>query len=232
MENFNIQYHITLPAGKKLFFTFNFDVAKMELSDKIPDSPPSWTKLEFNQCPHCPLTVDSHPYCPLSVKLVNIIEQFKDLKSYEDIQLEVIKEIRTIYKKTSLQEALSAMMGLVIPTSGCPETAYFKPMARYHLPLASLDETIYRASAMYMLAQYFVKRSGKSPDLDFKGLKKIYKNMQMLNSAVAERIRAASKADSSINALVLLDVFTMILPTAIEDSLVEIQYLFSAYLKS
>ncbi len=147
MENFKIQYHITLPAGQKMFFTFNFDVAKMELSDEIPDSPPSWKKFESNQCPHCPLTVGSHAYCPLALKLVNIIEKFKDLKSYEDIQLEVIKETRTICKKTSLQEALSAMMGLVIPTSGCPETTYFKPMARYHLPLASLDETIYRASA-------------------------------------------------------------------------------------
>lgn len=232
MSTYQIQYRITLPDGKVEVFDLNFDSQTIDLLNNIPEKLPEWTNLEFEQCSHCPLKPDKSPHCPLAANLVNIINHFDGLMSYQNLQLEVVTTNRTISKKTTAQEALSAMMGLVIPATGCPHTAYFKPMARFHLPLAGADETIYRATSMYLLAQYFLKKQGKVPDLDFKGLKKIYQNMQILNASIAERLRAASKTDSSVNALVLLDMFTMVLPIAIEESLEEIGYLFKPYLQS
>ena len=232
MSTYQIQYRITLPDGKVEVFDLNFDSQTIDLLNNIPEKLPEWTNLEFEQCSHCPLKPDDSPHCPLAANLVNIINHFDGLMSYQNLQLEVVTTNRTISKKTTAQEALSAMMGLVIPATGCPHTAYFKPMARFHLPLAGADETIYRATSMYLLAQYFLKKQGKVPDLDFKGLKKIYQNMQILNASIAERLRAASKTDSSVNALVLLDMFTMVLPIAIEESLEEIGYLFKPYLQS
>lgn len=232
MSTYQIQYRITLPDGKVEVFDLNFDSQTIDLLNNIPEKLPAWTKLEFEQCSHCPLKPDDSPHCPLAANLVNIINHFDGLMSYQNLQLDVVTTNRTISKKTTAQEALSAMMGLVIPATGCPHTAYFKPMARFHLPLAGADETIYRATSMYLLAQYFLKKQGKVPDLDFKGLKKIYQNMQILNASIAERLRAASKTDSSVNALVLLDMFTMVLPIAIEESLEEIGYLFKPYLQS
>ena len=232
MSTYQIQYRITLPDGKVEVFDLNFDSQTIDLLNNIPEKLPEWTNLEFEQCSHCPLKPDKSPHCPLAANLVNIINHFDGLMSYQNLQLEVVITNRTISKKTTAQEALSAMMGLVIPATGCPHTAYFKPMARFHLPLAGADETIYRATSMYLLAQYFLKKQGKVPDPDFKGLKKIYQNMQILNASIAERLRAASKTDSSVNALVLLDMFTMVLPIAIEESLEEIGYLFRPYLQS
>ena len=232
MSTYQIQYRITLPDGKVEVFDLNFDSQTIDLLNNVPEKLPEWTNLEFEQCSHCPLKPDKSPHCPLAANLVNIINHFDGLMSYQNLQLEVVTTDRTISKKTTAQDALSAMMGLVIPATGCPHTAYFKPMARFHLPLAGADETIYRATSMYLLAQYFLKKQGKVPDLDFKGLKKIYQNMQILNASIAERLRAASKTDSSVNALVLLDMFTMVLPIAIEESLEEIGYLFKPYLQS
>ena len=232
MSTYQIQYRITLPDGKVEVFDLNFDSQTIDLLNNVPEKLPEWTNLEFEQCSHCPLKPDKSPHCPLAANLVNIINHFDGLMSYQNLQLEVVTTNRTISKKTTAQDALSAMMGLVIPATGCPHTAYFKPMARFHLPLAGADETIYRATSMYLLAQYFLKKQGKVPDLDFKGLKKIYQNMQILNASIAERLRAASKTDSSVNALVLLDMFTMVLPIAIEESLEEIGYLFKPYLQS
>ena len=232
MSTYQIQYRITLPDGKVEVFDLNFDSQTIDLLNNIPEKLPEWTNLEFEQCSHCPLKPDKSPHCPLAANLVNIINHFDGLMSYQNLQLEVVTTNRTISKKTTAQDALSAMMGLVIPATGCPHTAYFKPMARFHLPLAGADETIYRATSMYLLAQYFLKKQGKVPDLDFKGLKKIYQNIQILNASIAERLRAASKTDSSVNALVLLDMFTMVLPIAIEESLEEIGYLFKPYLQS
>jgi hypothetical protein len=229
METFEIQYLITLPDAIKKNFRLKFDAATMELLENEPTSPPFWTKLDFKQCSHCPLNAKKEPYCPLSLNLVNFIKHFNEIKSYEEVMLEIITSRRTIAKKIPIQDALSAMMGLIIPTSGCPHTAYFRPMARFHLPLADASETIYRSASMYMLAQYFLHRRGNSVDLEFKGLTTIYRNMQILNSAIAKRLRAATKTDSSVNALILLDIFTLILPTAIKDSLEKIQHLFQPY---
>ena len=43
-------------------------------------------------------------------------------------------------------------------------------MARFHLPLASSAETIYRSVSMYFMAQYFLAKEGKEPDLELEGI--------------------------------------------------------------
>jgi hypothetical protein len=55
--------------------------------------------------------------------------------------------------------------------------------------------------------------------------------MQIVNFAIAERLRAAAMTDSSINAIVILDSYAQALPLAIEKSLAKIRHLFSPFLK-
>ena len=47
---------------------------------------------------------------------------------------------------------------------------------------------------------------------DLTGLGYIYKAMQIINVSIAERLRTASSADSSVNAIVLLDMFAKVVP--------------------
>jgi hypothetical protein len=103
-------------------------------------------------------------------------------------------------------------------------------MARFHLPLATEEETIYRATSMYLLAQYFRAQEGGTPDLALDGLLEIYERMHTVNMNIASRLRKAVEKDSSLNALVLLDLFSKALPDTIEYSLDEIRYLFRPYL--
>ena len=77
-------------------------------------------------------------------------------------------------------------------------------MARFDLPLASDEETVYRATSMYLLAQFFLKKEGSQTDLELDGLARIYENLQIINVAIAERLRAATTTDSSVNAIVVL----------------------------
>ncbi|KKK91872.1 hypothetical protein LCGC14_2708580, partial [marine sediment metagenome] len=46
---------------------------------------------------------------------------------------------------------------------------------------------------------------------------------------IAERLRSAAQTDSSINAIISLDVFTYALTFGIEDKLEEIRHLFTPY---
>ena len=231
METITIGYYFTLPEGVREAFDLQFDAQTLELVGDFPNVMPLWTKLDFQQCFHCTLSTITHPHCPVAMNLVNIVRRFDSILSYEEIHLDVITPERCVSQRTTAQRGISSLMGLVIAASGCPHTVFFKPMARFHLPLANDEETLYRAISMYLLAQYFVKKEGKKPDFELTGLKRIYENIQVVNSAIVNRLRATTETDSSINAIIVLDMYAKTMPYVIEESLEEIRYLYSAYLR-
>jgi len=229
METKVIRYCFRMPDNSHEDFKFELNALNLELKGNIPERLPAWTKLDFHQCPNCPLDVFTHPYCPLAANIVNVVQRFDGVFSYDKIRVDVITEKRRITQHTTAQIGISSMMGLVIATCGCPHTAFFKPMAWFHLPLASEEETIFRATSFYMLVQYYFKKEGRITDYEFEGLARIYHDMQIVNVAIAKRLRESTINDSSVNALVILDSYAQILPLAIEESLEEIRYLFSPF---
>lgn len=226
MNTIVIEYCFRFPDNSSEEFKLELNPLNLELTGNIPQSLPEWTKLNFQQCPHCPLDVGTNPYCPLAANIVNIVLKFNGLISYDKIWVDVITQERRITQYTTAQKAISSMMGLIIATCGCPHTAFFKAMGRFHLPLSSNEETLFRATSMYLLAQYFLKMEGRPARLELEGLTKIYRNMQIVNVAIANRLRSTSVSDSSINAIVILDNFAKSLPYAIEKSLKDLRHLF------
>lgn len=228
MEIITIQYRFIFPDRSENFDVI-LDARKIELINDSTRPFPQWVNLDFYQCPNCPVDIRQTPHCPLSANIFRLVTRFAHTMSFNEVHLEVISAERVISKDTTVQRALSSLMGLVIASSSCPHTHFFKPMARFHLPLSSEQETIYRMSSMYMLAQYFRKKDGKAPDFEMIGLEKICNNIEMVNAAISKRLRAASETDSVVNAVILLDLFAKALPWAIEESLKELDYLFKSY---
>jgi hypothetical protein len=155
------------------------------------------------------------------------MDAYHNVLSFDEVEMEVITPERVVTKSTTVQRAISSLMGLIMATSGCPHMAFLKPMARFHLPFATEEETIVRAVSTYLLAQYFRHKQSKDVDMDLARLKNIYKEIQTVNVAMASRLRSVSEKDSTVNAVILLDILAKTLPYTIEDSLEEIQYLFS-----
>jgi hypothetical protein len=207
-----INYTFELPDGTRQPFSLALDAQTMDPVDALPAALPEWTHLPFHQCAHCPLSADQSPHCPLAARLAPLVERFELVLS----------------KRTTAQQGISALMGLVSATSGCPHTAFLKPMARFHLPFASADETAFRAAAMYMLSQYFALRENRAVDMHLQGLQEHYKALQALNRHLAERIRSATRQDAPVNALIVLDQFAKEVNYEIEDQLENIRSLFSA----
>jgi hypothetical protein len=110
------------------------------------------------------LNPETSPHCPLALNLVEIVNAMEGLLSYENVRLETIVEARQIIQETTVQQAARSLMGLRIATSGCPHTKFFKPMARFHLPLSTTEETVYRATTAYLLSQYFKIIDGRPAD--------------------------------------------------------------------
>lgn len=233
LEDINIKYSFKLPDDTLEDYQLTIDGNTLELIRSDKAQPPDWARLDFFTCSNCSLDVAEHPYCPLMMNLIEIVKGFDRILSHDIVLLKVVTEERYIAQKTSAQRALSSLMGLAMASSACPHTVFFKPMARFHLPLANAEETMYRAASNYLLAEYFrQKEDGSTSRFTLEGLGRIYKDMQIINSAIASRLRGASSADSSINAIILLDMFAKAVPYFIEESMSEIRYLFSSYLDS
>jgi hypothetical protein len=231
METIHFQYIFRFPDDRQEIFDLNLDSHSLDIIGNILEELPPWTRLDCHQCPNCKLTIQTHTNCPVATHLVKIVSFCTNVFSYDEVLVDIVTPERVVYKGTTAQKGISSLMGLVMATSGCPHMSFLKPMARFHLPFASAEETVYRATSMYLLAQYFLQKHGKEVDLELKGLADIYQNIQVINKAMAERLRAISDKDSAMNALVLLDIFAKTLPFAIEESLEDVRYLFTPYLR-
>ena len=230
MTHLKIQYQFQTEDEQEEIFDIWLDQDTLESHCENRDELPEWVRLEFNQCGNCPLSPGDDPHCPAAENMVCIVERFADLLSHDQAKVVVATADRTVSSTTSVQRGVCSVMGLLMATSGCPMTSFFKPMARFHLPFASTEETIWRATSTYLLAQYFKLQSGERPDILFKGLTEFYQNIQIVNLAFAKRLRAACSHDSMVNAIILLDMFAKSMPLAIDESLEEIRQLFVPYL--
>jgi hypothetical protein len=105
-----------------------------------------------------------------------------------------------------------------------------KPMVRFHLPFASLEETIFRTTSMYLVAQYLRRKAGLSADFSLDGLQAIYTDVAAVNTCFAKRLLEAARKDANINALVNLHCFAEMVPRSVDDMLDEIAHDFSALL--
>ncbi len=227
-----IRYRFLLPTGGESVFTLSLDEVNAELLKPNVPAPPQWAALEFNQCSNCPLNADEHPLCPVAHSLIDVVPQFENLVSYDRLTVEVQTEERTVTAKTDVQAALSSLIGLIMASSGCPHTRFFRPMARFHLPLANEQETVFRSLATWLLVQHFRQADDPTSAQGLEGIAEIYAQLQIVNAALTQRLRSAGKTDSALNAVVLLDLFAMIVPAAIDDSLDELRALLAPFLDS
>jgi len=228
-EPIRFAYTFQFPNGAEQRFEILLDADTLALLAP-PDAPkPAWTKLKYHQCENCPLG-DDVERCPVAVNLASLVERFKDSVSFESTTVKVQTAERTYEKDTALQKGLSSIIGIYMVTSNCPVMDALRPNVRFHLPFASMDETIYRAVAMYLVAQYFRMRKGKEPDWELMRLAETYQAVAKVNQGMSDRIRHATAEDANVNAVIILSTQGGMVPTYVEDSLAEMEHLFRGYI--
>ncbi|MBL7148660.1 MAG: hypothetical protein ISS80_01170 [Candidatus Cloacimonetes bacterium] len=200
-------YNFIQDNGSKKEFHIKLHPRTLELIHEPHGKLPTWTNLEFNQCSNCPLIKEEHEYCPVAANIVQITEFFKESSSFEEVDIQLDTEEREYSKRTSMQKGVSSMLGIIMVTSGCPILNKLKPMVRFHLPFANIEETIYRAVSMYLVKQYFRKRKGLEPDWELHSLMDNYKEIHIVNQAFYKRLSFMKGKDANVNALIILDNF-------------------------
>ena len=206
-------------------------VAAQDCGDPVDSgaTAPAWTALEFKQCANCPLSRETTPRCPMATHFAPLIPLFANRNSFDPVTVEVAFDERVVRKATTVQRAMGSLMDLLAAQSGCPHTLFLRPMAHFHLPFASEEETVYRVASMYLLAQYFRLQEGVAPDWGMQELKLRYAALQKVNAAMAHRLRASNQQDGAINAVTLLDLLAKALPYSIDEALADVAPVFDAY---
>ncbi len=229
-DKIEYKYNFIFEDEKQKSFLINVNRQSLDLIQDNNINHKEWAKLKNFKCPHCPLSEDEVEYCPLAVSLSSVIESFSDSFSYERITLSIVTEERDFKKETSLQDGVRSMLGLIMVTSGCPIMGKLKPMARFHLPLSSLEETQFRYLSTYIFAQFFVAKHGGVPDWEMTNLNELLENIKLLNMNVSKKIAELETNDTTINSVVILNNFTDYIGINLdENTLNEVEVLFKDY---
>lgn len=224
-ESKEIKYEITFDkTGDTFTHSVSLPLRSLE-NFVVVEDPPDWCDLEYKKCVNCPLDPEEHPHCPLALRLIPFVEMTSCV-SFDQVSCQVTMDDKTIRKHTTAQEAFSSLIGLVMATSGCPHTEFFKPMAWFHQPFSSEYETIMRACSNYLLTRYFKNQPQDQGEDLFTDLESIYEEIHQINIQVSKRIQRDSMGDSTLNAIVLLDIFTADLAHALEEDLAALKQIF------
>ncbi len=198
------RYRFSFQNGGDQEFTVHLDAETLGLVAAPRPDPPEWARLTVHQCPNCPLTEKESPLCPVAANMADLVAAFQDRKSHEAVQVLVETKERIYAKHTSLQTAVSSLIGLYMVTAGCPILSRLRPMVDTHLPFMTPAETTYRMLSMYLVAQYFKAKAGRPADWTLEGLSGILEAVQAVNTAFCQRLNSIAIKDASVNALVVL----------------------------
>ncbi len=204
----NVDYKFEFSDGTLLHYDVNIDRHLIDVEADTESSAVAepWTKLGYCQCVNCPLGKEEE-YCPVALDTQKVVNDFRNQKAFQKVDVTVTTQERTYFKHTGLEEGLRSLMGLIMATSRCPILGKLRPMAVHHMPFSSENEFILRSVSTFLLQQYFVAREGATPDWDLKGLIELNKQLQLVNQALWQRIHTACESDSNLKAL--LSFFSM-----------------------
>ena len=225
---FQFHYQFQFSNGQIKDYEISLDPDTLSLIPvaTVADTP-EWVHLEYQQCRDCPLHPDAHRNCPIAVNIMELVESFKAVFSYHDCTVVCETAERSYMKKTSVMEGLSSIFGVIMATSDCPVMEFLKPMARFHLPFATIEETTVRTASMYLLAQYFKYKNQPGIRFDFKTLEQHYSRVQVVNEGLLGRITSVGSEDADKNAIVTLHSLSQFLSMEMDYSLSGLEYIFA-----
>jgi hypothetical protein len=230
-SEFAFNFSFLFEDGKEKKVEIRIDESTLNLIRPQIKVPPKWTEITNFKCPHCPIDVDKFKYCPLAVNLNDVISDFTEFHSYDEVNVTIWTNARTYSKNTSLQSGLGSLLGIVMVANDCPVMGKLKPMMRYHLPFATLEETDYRVLSMYLLAQYVIAKRGGEPDWEMKNLKNLYEDIKLLNQNVCNKLKEIESKDALVNAVVKLNSFAEHVTFLLSKNMMQrLEILFQDYL--
>lgn len=212
-----ITYQLKLQDGSER--RYEVDIERPDrMAQQNREEHPEWTRLEQHQCSNCPYSSAQFRYCPAALEFEEIALHFANTASIERADVWVHTRERSYFKNCDMQTMLKSLYGLIMASGACPILSRLKPLAHFHLPFASLDETVHRLVGTYLVNQYLQQYDGSArPDWELRGIQDLYKELKVVNLALMKRLRQASKDDANVNAIQTFISISSIVEMGIDD---------------
>jgi len=212
--------------------TFEALLNSSTLSLVLPQSyeiPPWANAFRCSQCPR--ETANSH-CCSICINISHLIEEFKTFDSVTPCTISVRTKERNYSLKSDVQRGLSSLLGLYMATSDCPFLGFLRPMARFHLPFASTEETIFRSTGSYLIGQYFKAKKSNQADFELSQLPATYSKVSKINHDIIRHLRKNYYThDAYANSLVILDNFAQMISAFLPEELDEFASFYEQIIK-
>jgi hypothetical protein len=208
--------------GNNQVKTFETLLNASTLSLVLPESYeiPSWAKAF--RCSQCSRETANSHCCSICINISHMIEEFKTFDSVTPCTISVYTKERNYTLKSDVQRGLSSLLGLYMATSDCPFLGFLRPMARFHLPFASVEETIFRSTGSYLIGQYFKAKKSNQADFDLRRLPATYSKVSKINHDIIRHLHENYYAhDAYANSLVILDNFAQMISAYLPEELDE-----------
>ena len=214
MSKLTFNYRFKRADRTELIYSVVVDSETLNVLTPDHDNEPDWTLLEYNQCDHCPLKKEESPRCPVAKNLHRLLTTFEKTQSIDIYEVQVETPERTYTKNTDIQNSLGSLFGLIMATSSCPTMSFLKPMARFHLPFSTIEETIFRSLGSFLISKYLEKNTIDKTEVN-NDLTENYKLVNAVNRNLIARIQHLinknTSGDADQNAIVILDTLAVLL---------------------
>ncbi len=225
MTAITYNYCFDFPDNKKKRFLIELSAESFEYKS-AGTTPPDWALLGVSRCKCCKLDLATENYCPIAANIAELVIAFKDTASYKSCLVSCLSSARTCSKDTTVQEGLASIMGIIMATSGCPSMSILKPMACFHLPFATVEESMFRSASAYLLRQYFSHKQGESSDFFMHRIQEHYSEVEQVNEGILKRINMTSELDADKNAIITLNSLAQILVMEVDENMESLKKLF------
>lgn len=232
MEISKVQYKLVFADKTEKVLELHLRTDNLTPVAWVPSKPPEWAALENHKCAHCPLDSHKHVYCPAALNLAKLVDECNDMDLLDTVKLVVKTADRVVVVSATVQKALGSFIGLLMASSDCPPASYFRPVARFHLPLANEAETIFRAVSAFAMGQFVRRQAGKEGATSLDGLFEIYADLEIVNAGLSARLKTADLDGAIAKSLMEWDVFSGMFPLRAEEVMEKMRPLFSAYLQN
>lgn len=203
---------------------FTFEMEDDDLFGKEDEAAaPEWLQLTHFRCPHCPILDERRHTCPAALAIRPVVKGFAKCISWETVQVTVNLNQLTTTACVPTQNAVRSLVGLLLARSACPVMARLRPMSHFHVPFGSSEHTSFRFLGMHFITQYLRKLDGEEPDWELEELLELLRSVRLVNRSLADRIRAATEGDATVNSLVILDALADAAELRVERNLTKLR---------
>lgn len=224
----NLEYLFTFKLEDGTSFVhkveIDFDSKTLINNEETPKDFKIFTALKNHQCENCPLKENEYSECPVARNIVEPFNEFKDLASFEQVELDVSFTERSYHKKVPIQKAMETLLELVMISSPCPHFDFLKPTLVDYVPFLSSREFTIRCLKFYLLDHYLNFAEDGNPSFDI--LMDQFEDLLKANEGMLRRVNDFEVADTGKNALIIFNALVVTFQYEYQDNFLAARKIF------